>query len=307
MSFYDKTRRVRRRVDALLSPLNPDGSFRSKEPNEESSSSSSGRKGPAGMSSPSRKVKDRAEPAYISFPARSEDDWAEELTSTLERVMKVTADYRKQGFKSKKGVNAPIRRSELENVEDRRMWLLYQCHDLVKKERDKVVSSRRKIVETRSGADGSSTPELGSDPLFDVEEFGATTTNNRTPDRPRTPADPQAMFRILIRAHFTSLEKELFDVYPALGESSLSGEVSDKPRRADNRSPTRPIELPSDTRRRNELRSDLGISPPSGHSVKIERLKRYDDETRTERFKKSLDSRGRESIARGVLSFSLID
>jgi GNAT superfamily N-acetyltransferase len=205
--------------------------------------------------------------------------------------MKVTADYRKQGFKSKKGVNAPVRRSEL-GPEERRMWLLFQCHELVKKERDKVVSSRRRILET---ADGSSTPELGSDPLFDDDEFGTPATN-KAPDRPRTPADPQAMFRILIRAHFTSLEKELLDVYPALGESSLSGEVSDKPRRADNRSPTRPIELPSDTRRRNELRSDLGISPPSGHSVKIERLKRYDDETRTERFKKSLDSRGREFI-----------
>lgn len=128
MTIYDKTRRARSvlRAHELLAPLNPDGSFASE------------RRGPP---SPTRKGK---EPDFVSFASRSDDDWADELVSTLERVMIATTEKRKANFKSKKG-SGPPRRSDLVDVEDRRLWLVSQCYELVKKEREKVVSSRRGI------------------------------------------------------------------------------------------------------------------------------------------------------------------
>lgn len=137
MSHYDKTRRQRvDRATRLLSPLNADGSFRT---DSSSSGRSAGYYGNGPPSSPSKKGKER-EPE-----PRTEADWADELVSTLERVMLATAERRKQGFKPKKGANAPVRRSDMADIEDRRLWLVWQCHDLVRKGRDKLVSTRRGI------------------------------------------------------------------------------------------------------------------------------------------------------------------
>lgn len=106
-------------------------------------------------------------------------------------------------------------------------------------------------------------------------------------------SDGLATLQILIRATFESLEKELLDLSPSYSASPGESERVRRTGRSPNRSPTRPIEI-SLERRRSELRGELGISPPSGVSVKIERLKRFDDEVRHDRFKKSLDHRGRE-------------
>ncbi|KAI9027852.1 hypothetical protein DFJ74DRAFT_505147 [Hyaloraphidium curvatum] len=235
-TIYDKTRRARSalRAHALLAPLNPDGSLPGPKP------------APASTRPPP------ADP--ITFESRSDADWErDELVSTLERVMLATAEKRKALFKSKVGPSGP-RRSDLE-VEDRRMWLVVQCHEIVKKERDKVVSSRRGL--SKPGSDGLST------------------------------------LKILIRAVFDSLEKELLDLSPDGVNSPQDPERSRRSGRSPTRSPTRAMDIASD-RRRNELRNELGISPPSGVSIKIERLKRFDDEVKNDRFRRSLDHRGLE-------------